>query len=108
MEHSSAAVRTLTPTESELADVGAPLLLGDAQRAFATGVTTLLIDLRRVSRLDARAADTLVRLARRAPGHVRLVLLSPAPSARFILQALRLEEIFDLHEDAAEVLRAAG
>ncbi|MHA7630734.1 STAS domain-containing protein [Corallococcus sp. M7] len=68
----------------------------------------MLIDLRRVPRLDARAADTLVRLARRAPGHVRLVLLSPAPSALIILRALRLEAIFEIHEDAAEVLRAAG
>ncbi|NOK18548.1 STAS domain-containing protein [Corallococcus carmarthensis] len=108
MEPSSATVRTLTPTESELAGAGVPLLLADAQRAFSAGVTTLLLDLRRVSRLDARAADTLVRLARRAPGHVRLVLLSPAPSARFILQALRLKEIFEIHEDAAEVLRAAS
>ncbi|RKH70115.1 hypothetical protein D7W81_09955 [Corallococcus aberystwythensis] len=108
MEHSNATVRTLTLTESELTGVGVLILLGEAQRAFAAGVTTLLIDLRRVSRLDARAADTLVRLARRAPGHVRLVLLSPAPSARFILQALRLEEIFEIHEDSAEVLRAAS
>lgn len=108
MEFSNATVRTLTPTESELAGVGFPPLLEDAQRAFAAGATTLLIDLHRVSKLDARGADTLVRLARRAPERARLVLLGPTPSARLILRALRLEAIFEIHEDVAEVLRAAS
>ena len=108
MEFSNAMVRTLTPIESELAGVGFPRLLEEAQRAFAAGVTTLLIDLHRVSRLDARGVDTLVRLARKAPGHVRLVLVGLAPAVRVIIQALRLGEIFELHEDVAELLKVAS
>jgi anti-anti-sigma regulatory factor len=101
-------VRTLTPREGELAGVGSSRLLEDAQRAFAGGVTLLIVDLHHVPLLDARGGGTLVRLARLAPEHARLVLVGLAPAVRVIAQALRLGALFELHENTAEALRAAS
>jgi anti-anti-sigma factor len=102
LEHSGRHARVVLRPSGAL-DVSAAHDLREAtSRALSRGPVAVVIDLSRVSAIDAVGIDVLVYAGRAATaGHAKLVLFAPSPLVLHLLEPMRLNHLCDFEFEPA-------
>jgi anti-sigma B factor antagonist len=100
---------TLVRMSGELDAVTSPRLSEELDRLLTDGRRRLVLDLEEVTLIDSSGLSALVRLLKQVRGQGgRLGLAALQPSVRRVFDLTRLALSFDLYDDVAAALRAAG
>lgn len=100
---------TLVRMSGELDVVASPRLSEELDRLLTDGRRRLVLDLEEVTLIDSSGLSALVRLLKQVRGQGgRLGLAALQPSVRRVFDLTRLALSFDLYDDVAAALRAAG
>jgi anti-sigma B factor antagonist len=100
---------TLLRMSGELDAVTSPRLTEEFDRLLTDGRRRLVLDLEEVMLIDSSGLSTLVRLLKQIRGQGgRLGLAALQPSVRRVFDLTRLALSFDLYDDVASAVRAAG
>jgi anti-sigma B factor antagonist len=100
---------TLVKMSGELDAVASPRLREEIDRLRAKDRPRLVLDLEEVTFIDSSGLSALVRLLKQVRDQGgRLGLAALQPPVRRVFDLTRLSLAFDLHDDVAAALRAAG
>lgn len=100
---------TLVRMSGELDAAASPRLNEALDRLLTDGRRRLVLDLEEVMLIDSSGLSALVRLLKQVRGQGgRLGLAALQPPVRRVFDLTRLARSFDLYDDVAAALRAAG
>jgi anti-sigma B factor antagonist len=77
------------------------------EAAWATGATTVVLDLSEVVSIDSLGVSVLVAAYRGRPSGAQIVLCEVADAVREVLEVTSLYRLFNVYESASAALQAA-